>query len=538
MPNNDNIHEDALPKLAEGVRKAAAIVAQTMGPKGKNVDVQTKLYPYHQVNNDGATILKAIELADPIEAIGLSYLKEAADRSNGNSGDGSSTTTVLLDAMLQEGIKTGNSTLEIKQSLDECLPIIERSITEQTRQITVEDIPAVARIAGENEELAKTLGQIYKTIGKDGIIHLEGSGTYETSFSLIEGVRFADTGFLSPDLAYDEQAEKDGRTSKRAVYQNPTILITKNKIERDDDINPLLGALIARGDKTLVIFTDDMESKMAKKLIELQKEPKRSINVLIIKAPWLWKTYVYEDFAKITGATIIEDSTGTSLGKRFNLDWLGTCETLICDKEETTVIGIKDISEHIRELESDGSEDSKRRLSWLTTKTAVLKLGAKSETELSYLRLKAEDAIFSSRAALKHGIVAGGGSCLWRASQFMPDTIGGNILRVALLAPMNQIIENAGNPIPDNYHNEAGEVMHVKDIFTTKKIYHHTDSIGFDAKNNKITDMFEDGIVDAASIVLGAVRNSLGIASTLLTTSSVITLPPEKEIAVSSPFPF
>ena len=443
----DNIHEEALNKLAEGVRKATAIVAQTMGPKGRNVDVQQKIYPFHQISNDGATILKAIELSDPIESIGLSYLKEAADRSNSNSGDGSTTTAVLLNAILQEGIKTGNSTLEIKDSLDACLPIIEKSIHEQTRQITVGDIPAVARIAGEDEELAQTLGEIYKTIGKDGIIHLEGSGTYTTSFSLIEGVRFIDTGYLSPYMAYDEAADKAGRKATKAIYEKPSILITKNKIEKEEDINPILAALIARGEKHLVIFTSDMDSKIARKLIEFQKDPNRSLNVLVIKAPVMWKQYVFEDFAQITGATIIEDSSGTSLGNKFRMEYLGTCDILECDKEETAVIGIKDVSDHIAELEAEGSTDSKRRISWLTTKTAILKLGAKSETELSWKMLKCEDAVFSSKLALSHGTVIGGGIALYVASKSMPDTIGGNILRKALQAPLRQIINNAGkNP--------------------------------------------------------------------------------------------
>lgn len=490
IQNMDNFHLDALPKLAVGVSKAAAIVAKTMGPKGTNVIIEVNLPPYARTTNDGATIIKALHLTDPIEKIGLGYLKEAVERSNSNSGDGSSTTTVLLDAILQEGLKTGINSLELKQSLDECLPIIEKSIHEQTRQITVEDIPAVAEIAGENKELARTLGDIYKIIGKEGIIHLEGSGTYETNYSLIEGVRFIDTGYLSPYMAYDEQAEKDGKKATKAVYKNPTILVTKNKISHIKDIDPILQALTQRGDKTLVIFTDDMDSNVARALIELQKNDKRQINILIIKAPTLWKTHVFEDFAKVTGSTVIEDSSGTSLGNKFCLDWLGACETLIVDKEETTVIGIKDISDHIQELTNEGTNDAKLRLSWLTTKTAILKLGAKSETELSYLRDKAEDAIHSSRLALNYGVVKGGGLALLKTSEQMPDTVGGNILRSVLKVPNKQIIENA---------------------------------------QGDVSGMFGEEVVDASSIVLGAVKNALGIASTILTTSSIITLPPPNQ---------
>ena len=514
---SDNIYIDALPRLAEGIRKAADIVGKTLGPKGSNVELESKLYPYHRITNDGATILKEIQLADQIESIGLSHLKEAADRSNNNSGDGSTTMTVLLNAILEEGIKSGAGTLELKESLDACLPIIETSIHDQTKQITVEDIPAVAEIAGENKELASVLGNIYKTIGKDGIIHLEGSGTYQTSYSLIDGVRFVDTGYLSPYMATD---------GKKATYEKPAILVTKNKISHIKDIDPILQAVIARGTKTLVIFTDDMDSNVARILIELQKNEKRSINILIIKAPTLWKTYVFEDFAKITGATIIEDTSGTSLGMKFNLSWLGTCDTLIVDKEETTVIGIADITDHIKSLEEEGTADAKLRLSWLTTKTAILKLGAKSETELSYLMLKAEDAIHSSRLALKHGIVAGGGVALFNAAKVMPDTIGGNILKKALLVPIMQIATNAGNPKVENWWipEQKPTIISATEAYAS---FSFPTTIGFDAKTSKVVDMFDAGIVDSSAIVLGAIRNALGIASTLLTTSSVITLPPK-----------
>lgn len=495
---NDNLYPQALPRLAEGIRKATQIVATTMGPKGSNVEIESKLYPYHIITNDGATILKEIVLSDPIERIGLSHLQEAADRSNNNSGDGSTTTAVLLNAILEQGMNSGGSALEVKQSLDECLPIIEASIKEQTRQITVEDIPAVAEIAGENKALAETLGAIYKEIGKEGIIHLEGSGTYETSYSLIEGVRFVDTGYLSPYMAHGDKT--------KAVYENPAILVTKNKIQHLNDINPLLAALETQGKKDLVIFTDDMDSGVARALIEAHKAG--VLNILIIKAPILWKSYVFEDFAKVTGATIIEDSSGTKLGKSLKFEWLGTCSKIIVDKEETTVIGIKDISEHVKELEAEGSDDSKLRLSWLTTKTAILKLGAKSETELSYLRLKAEDAISSSRLALKSGIVPGAGVALLNAATKLPDTVGGRMLKVALEAPTRQIYTNAEARVPNHFLLSGNDVG------------------GFNAATGKeIGNLFEAGIVDATDIVLGAIRNALGIASTLLTTSSVVILP-------------
>lgn len=512
----DNFHKNALPKLAEGVRKACEMVAPTMGAAGTNVCLEHNLNPKHLLTNDGATIIQSIELADPIESIGLGFLKEAVERSNNNSGDGSTTTSVLLNAILQEGIKSGISTLEIKKSLDDCLPIIEKSIDDQTRQITVEDIPAVAKIAGESEEIGTVLGEIYRVIGKDGIIHLEGSGTYSTSYSLIEGVRFSGTGYLSPYMAHDDEAAKAGRKETKAVYHKPSILVTKRKIGSLNEINPLLAALEAQGKKDLVIFTDDMDSGVASVLIEAHK--KHVINLLIIKAPVLWKGYVFEDFAKVTGSTIVEDAAGITF-KNLQLDHLGTCDTIICDKDECTVIGTADFTDHIAELEKDESMpdvDRKLRLSWLTTKTAILKLGAKSETELSYLRLKTEDAIHSSRLALKGGIVAGGGLALANASKDLPFTTGGDILREALAAPLKQIITNAGISEED-----GGELLDRQNV--------NNPNLGFNANTLEFVDMFDANIVDAALVVKGAIRNALGIASTLLTTSSVITLPPPSQ---------
>lgn len=527
---NDNTYKYALPRLAEGIRKATDLVAPTMGAGGTNVLIQHKLAPGHLLTNDGATVIKSIELADPIENMGLGFLKEAVERSNSNSGDGSTTTTVLLNAIIQEGIKSGVSTLEIKSSLDACLPIIEKSLDEQTKQITVEDIPAVAAIAGENEGLAGTLGAIYKVIGKEGIVHLEGSGTYDTSFNIVEGVRFQGTGYLSPFMAHDDEAAKAGRKETKAVYHNPSILVTKRKISHLNEINPLLGALQAQNKKDLVVFTDDMDSGVAQVLIEAHKS--KVINLLIIKAPVLFKGYVFEDFAKCVGATVVEDASGITF-KNLQLDHLGTCGTVIVDKDETTLIGINDLTDHLEAIRSDETlpkQDKDIRLAYLCTKTAILKLGAKSETELSYLRLKAEDAIHSSRLALQGGIVAGGGVALRNATESLPDSIGGKILREALVAPIRQIASNAGW---SQEHTVDKTFLGFGDAFDGKN-----PTKGFDAKTGKIVDMFEANIVDASLVVKGAVRNALGIASTLLTTSSVITLPPESTKPLQAHYPF
>lgn len=508
-----NIHTNAVFGIATGVNICADAVRGTMGAKGKNVVIEQEFYPFHIITNDGATIIDNIVLEDPLEKRGQAFIKEATDRSNKNAGDGSTTTVVLLDAILQEGLKTGVSGMEIKESLDACLPIIEKSINEQKRKITAEEVEAVATIAGESKELGKTLAEIYKFIGRDGIIHLEPSGTYETSFSLIEGVRFFDTGYLSPFMVHDEQALKENKKEAKAIYENPTILVTKRKISHLNDINPLLESLQMEGKKDLVIFTDDMDSGVASVMVEAHKS--HVMNILIIKAPVLWKNFVFEDFAKVTGATIVEDASGVTF-KNLAISHLGTCGKLIVDKDETVVIGIADISDHIQSLREAGDNDSLLRLSWLTTKTAILKLGASSESELSYLRLKAEDAISASRLALQDGIVAGGGVSLWNISRSMPDTVGGRILAEAFRVPLNQIASNAG-ALADGSNTDSS-------IFNQPDRGKHSD-IGLDVSSMKHVDMFDAGIVDAATVTRQAVRNAIGIASMVLSTSIALSLP-------------
>lgn len=519
-----NIHSNAVVGIANGINICADAVRGTMGAKGKNVVIEQEFYPGHIITNDGATIIDNIVLEDPLEKRGQALIKEATDRSNKNAGDGSTTTVVLLDAILKGGIASGATGLDLKHSLDECVPLIEKSIDEQKRKITPDEVKAVAKIAGESEELGKTLAEIYQFIGRDGIIHLEASGTYDTTFSLIDGVRFFDTGYLSPFMVHDPEAVKDGKKESKAIYENPTILVTKRKIQTLNDINPLLERLQEEGKKDLVIFTDDMDSGVASIMVDAHRN--HVLNVLIIKAPVLWKNFVFEDFAKVVGATIVEDASGITF-KNLPLTALGTCAKIVVDKDETTVIGIADISDHIQSLREIGDNDSLLRLSWLTTKTAILKLGANSESELSYLRLKAEDAINASRLALQDGIVAGGGIALLNAIKALPQTIGGKILKEALESPLRQILENAGKKSVDESLPTANHFDLNSQYFGGTK--------GYDAHTEQYVDMFDAGIVDAAKVTKQAVRNAIGIASIVLSTSIALSLPPRPLQAQSQP---
>lgn len=508
--------------MVNGIDQAASIVRKTMGAAGSNVVIQIEQHPYHQVTNDGATIVENIHLEDPEEAMGLQFLKEVVGRSNKNAGDGSTTTVVLLDAILKEGMKLQKRDMEIKKSLDECLPLIEKAIDDQKRLITSDDyerLKQVATISGEDEKFGELLAEIYQKIGKDGIIHPEYVlGKEGNSYSFIQGVRFAyGTGYLSPAMVHDEEAIKEKRKETKAIYENPVILVTKRKISNVHEINPILQAIGTKRD--LVIFTDDMDSQVASFMIATHQARKANPlmevpRITIVKAPVLWKNYVFEDFAKCVGATIVEDATGINY-KNIKLEHLGTCEKIIIDKEETVIIGTANIIEHLKELKKVvddgdvGDNDFARRLSWLTSKTVLLKIGGLSDTELSYKRLKAEDAINATRSALQDGIVAGGGVALLNVAYTMPDTLGGKILHQALQAPIRQIIQNASVSEKSMANPYSGG------------------NTGFNAKTGEVVDMFDAGIVDSAKIVKNAVKNAIGIASTLLTASSALVLPPK-----------
>ncbi len=492
--------EQAIKGMMAGVELAVELIRPTYGGHGTNVVIESRLRPGHLIANDAWTIIKDIKAKDPAERVGLEFVKELCEKQDKLSGDSRKTTIILLSEILKAGYEADINKLQLKRDLDALIPVIEAEIDKQTKPITVDDVKNVASTAGESEEIGALIQEIYQKIGKDGIIQPEGSGTYETSYRFIDGVRFDMAGFLSPYMVHDEQAVKDKVKETKAVYENPLILVTKKKIASDEDINPRLREMEMQGSKDLVIFTSDMDSGVASMLIGLHQS--KRFNILIIKAPILWRDYIYEDFAKCTGATIIEDATGKTF-KNMHLTDLGTCGKIVTDADETIIIGTKDITEHIDSLKAKGDNDSKLRLSWLTNKTAILRLGANSETDLSYKRLKTADAIRSSELALKYGVVQGGGRCLWSIANDKTNELwkskAGQILTIALNAPLVQIMDNMGL----RYEN-----------------YHPSESV-----------------TDASMVVKNAVRNAIGIASTILTANGLVYLPEEeKKPAEVNPF--
>ncbi len=539
---NNNIKQNALKGFYNAIHQAKEVVGSTMGAAGKNIVIEIEQYPYALTTNDGATAIEHMHFEDPLEKIGINFLKEVVGRSNKNSGDGSTTTTVLVEAILKEGMSQKSAGMEIKRSLDACIPLIEESIAKQRRIITSDDflrLKQVATISSEDELLGEMLAEVYGKIGANGIIEPEYVlGKEGNSYTFIQGVRFANQcGLLSQAMVHDEEAIKENRRETRAVYENPVILVTRRKIANVRELDPAIKFAIIQK-KDLVIFADDMDSQAAQVMINNHRLRKDGVRldlprITIVKAPTVWKDYVFEDFSKCVGATVVCDPTGVNF-KNLEVKHFGTCEKIIIEQGETRLIGTQDLTEHIAELQvivdsgNDHNDDALRRIGWLTAQTVLLKVGGLSETELTYKRLKAEDAINATRSALSDGIVAGGGVTFVNIAKVMPDTIGGNILKEALKAPFIQINLNAGSKLENDL-----DIM-IDFMFTKAKSDEFGVNVGTPTRG--WVNMFENGIIDSAKISLNAVKNAIGIASTVLTASSCITLPPkEKQLQMVMP---
>ncbi len=516
----DNLHtrQTARAGIMRGIYKCAEAVGGTMGTGGHNAIIEAIESPGHLTTNDGATILESLSFVDPLEEMGRKILLEAVKRANKQSGDGSSTTTVLTAATIREGIAFLDkaSPMEIKNSLDACIPLLEKAIDSQKRSITVDTVGQVATISAEDEKIGALIQEIYQQIGKDGIIHWDISKTFDDHYTIGTGITVDGAGMVSPYMA--DIDEKNGQFLNVARWKNPAVLITKQKITTAADFNDLFQTLDNRNIKEIVIFCDEYEATVIPALI--QTRAVRGFKAMLVKMPVLWKDWWYEDLSKVTGATVIDPNAGISF-KSMKTEHLGRVDNITVTKTDTYIDGMKDVSEHIAALEAENTDDSKLRASRLNTKTARYFVGAPSDSALSYRRLKVEDAISASWQALQNGIVAGGGTAFVQASRSLPDTVGGQILKKALLSVTEQVIKNAGytvwNKKPAWYRRQPKESVVIGTDF---------DGVhGFDTKTHSFVDMFSCGIVDPANIVLNAARNAISVAASVLTGSVVVTLP-------------
>lgn len=473
----DNIYTtDARAKIIAGIKKTCDLIKSAYGPSGTNVIVEEDLHPGYRITNDGKTIVDKVKLADPVENIGASIVKEAGDLSDKTSGDGRKTTMLLLEAILTEAEKYPDiPALKIKHSLDAILPSLIEYIDLEKKTIIESEVGIVAKIASENELLGNLIEEIYCSIGKNGILEVENSNTFETSFEIKEGIRFRNVRYIAPYMAND---------GDRYVAQSPKILITAQKIASVNDLEPIFSQLSSEGRNELCIVCTDIDENVFRFLAFTQAQGRFKTTVL--KVPNLFRDWIIEDFAKVTGATII--GLGTTL-QTCSLNDLGTCEKLISTQEHTTVIGIKDITEHINILKDKATIDNNYslRLAWLNTHAAILKVGATSESELAYIGKKARDGVSASFLALQDGVVTGAGITLEKiAKKIRAKTVGEKILKQALLTPHNYIVLNHG-------------IIKEPDL-----------------------------ILDAALVVKNSLKNAVSIAGTVLTANVVITNPPKE----------
>lgn len=495
MEDNLHVGNDSRTKLVSGIRKAAQAVGSTMGTRGSNALIQVIEMPGHMATNDGATILQSIHFADPLEEMGKNILVESVSRANKQSGDGSSTTTVLTAAIIEEGLKCTDNAIDIKRSLEEALPIVEEQIKAQSKEITVDTVAQVATISAEDEEIGNRIQDIYQQIGKDGIVYWDVSKTTEDSYSIGTGINIHDAGFLSPYMC---DANDAGQNTNQIRLKNPHILVTKQKITSAVDFEKIGAELFAKTVTDLVVFADEVEPLVVPDLIKTRMM--RGFRFIIVKMPTIWKDQWFEDIALATGACLVDPSAGLPM-REVKMEHLGTVGDIIITKSDTYIDGIKDLTDHVKELEGEATEESSHRASRLNTKTARYFVGAPSESALSYRRLKVEDAISAAYQALHGGIVPGAGNAM--ACVVLPDTIGGRILETALLKPMLQIMSNAGITI--NVEPSKG--------------------MGYDTRTRELVDLIEAGIVNPTNVEINAVRNAISVAATVLSAPTVVTLP-------------
>lgn len=490
----DNLHTSARFILIRGIEKAAEAVGATMGSLGSNAIIQAIERPGFLTTNDGFTILQAIKFADPIEQMGKEILQEAVSRANKQSGDGSSTTTVLTASIIAEGMKSKVSAIEIKRSLEEELSKVEQAIRDQSVEITVDNVSEVAIISAEDAEIGNRIQEIYKIIGKEGLVYWDVSKTTEDSYTIGSGITVNGAGFFSPYMC---DITESGANTNQIRLKNPKILITKQKISSVSDFERIVPQLHAKGITDLIVFADEVEPLVVPDLIRTRVN--KGFRVIIVKMPVIWKDQWFEDIALASGAKVIDPEAYPM--KEAKIEDLGTVEDIIITKSDTFIDGIANISDHIKSLQDEATEDSVHRASRLNTKTARYFVGAPSESALSYRRLKVEDAISAAYQALHGGIVAGAGVTM--AFAYTPsDTIGGKILGEALKAPMNQILANAGITATD-----------------MKLGY------GYDTRTSQLVNLIEAGIVNPTNVEVNAVRNAVSVAATALSAPTIITFP-------------
>ncbi|RGY99662.1 chaperonin GroEL [Clostridium sp. AM58-1XD] len=511
---------EARKALESGVNQLADTVRVTLGPKGRNV-VLDKSFGAPLITNDGVTIAKEIELKDPFENMGAQLVKEVATKTNDVAGDGTTTATVLAQAMINEGMKNlaaGANPIVLRKGMKKATEAAVAQIAEMSKPIDGKaQIARVAAISASDDEVGELVADAMEKVSKDGVITIEESKTMKTELDLVEGMQF-DRGYLSAYMCTDMD-------KMEAVLDDPYVLITDKKISNIQDILPVLEQIVKTGAKLLII-AEDVEGEALTTLIV--NKLRGTFSVVAVKAPGYGdrRKEMLKDIAILTGGTVISEELGLDL-KDATMDQLGRAKSVKVQKENTIIVDgcgekseisarISQIKAQIEETTSDfDREKLQERLAKLAGGVAVIRVGAATETEMKEAKLRMEDALAATKAAVEEGIIAGGGSAYIHAAKAVANVVagmegdektGGKIILKALEAPLYHIVANAGL---------EGSVI-------ISKVAEAAVGVGFDAYKEEYVDMIKAGILDPAKVTRSALQNATSVASTLLTTESVV----------------
>jgi chaperonin GroEL len=530
MPKQLLFNTDARRSLESGVDKLANVVRVTLGPKGRNV-VLDKKWGAPTITNDGVTIAKEVELEDNYENLGAQLAKEVATKTNDVAGDGTTTATVLAQALVHEGLRNvaaGANPMSLKRGMERAVEAVAEAIRNQAREIeSQEEIASVAAISAQDAEIGRIIAEAMDKVGKDGVITVDESQTFGMELEFTEGMQF-DKGYISPYFVTDPERME-------GVLEDSYILIANQKISSAQVLLPLLEKVVQSG-KQLVIIAEDVDGEALATLVV--NKIRGTFKSVAVKAPGFGdrRKAMLADIAVLTGGQVISEEVGLKL-ENVTLDLLGRARRVTVTKDDTTIVEgagsedeikgrIAQIKQEIDNTDSDWDREKlQERLAKLAGGVGVIKVGAATEVELKEKKHRIEDALSATRAAVEEGIVAGGGVALIRAQHALDkldlsadEAVGAGIVRKALELPLYWIAANAGL-------EGAVAVAKVRDL---------SDSQGLDATNGQYVDLFKAGVVDPAKVTRSAVQNAVSIAALLLTTETlVVDKPEEKEEAAA-----
>lgn len=497
MAKNVSFGTDVVKKMLKGLDRAADAVGSTIGPRGSNVYFETPLVP--EFSNDGATIADKVVLQDKEEDMGAFIIRNISSQQNDDCGDGTTTVTVLTQALIHECLKRPENPMEIRDSLKEATNKALKVLAKKSLKLKKEDVGKVALISAENKEIAKLVTEIIEKLGDKAVINVEDSKTFETHYEIVDGYE-ATVGFMSPHFINDKK-------TGRAVYTDVPVFVTEKKIQNIVDISPLFELFKKANISQCVIVCDDIDDSMLGMLV--MNKSMGNFNSLVIKA----SGDTLKDIEGVTGAKRVSDQTGTTF-KDISLEDLGTAKKVISEAAKTLFISEgKKSKEYADFLEYSTAnetnmyikEKDKYRIAKLRGGVATLSIAAPTDTERTYLRRKAEDAVKATQAALEEGVVDGGGMALWQIAQGIEaKTVGEQVLKKALISPFRKIVENSGKDYAEIVRNMP-------------------DGKGYDAKAGKYVDMAEQGILDPSKVERCALENSASTAGIFITTACVIT---------------